>query len=267
MSHIRGFSHTNLPATRNVDDSAPVGMRHELADLFFHLFRRMMGRMDEDDFYQIICQSLGRVPEMHPRGGIRLAASELIEEAEWARVYDLITRIWLEFQYNPVQQDYREAINRILSGNHIVWELDSQGHFHRVLPEVAEVQIDAAVQELSDSRFASALHLLDEAMRAYNDVPRRKRDACANVFDSMEAVAKIVYQKPNDPFGRVIEHMRRNSLLNSGTIRTLEAINRLRNENFGHGMTTPFELTSAEVDFVYLSCISGVLLFARTRKF
>jgi hypothetical protein len=103
-------------------------------------------------------------------------------------------------------------------------------------------------------------------MNAYNHVPRREREACANVFDAMEAVAKTVYQKPTDTFGRVIGHIRRNNLLNSGIIRTLEAISRLRNENFGHGMTMPFELSSAEVDFVYLSCISHILLFARTQK-
>jgi hypothetical protein len=268
MSHIRGFSHTNIPITRNVDDDAPLGMRHELADLFFHLFRRIMGRTDEEDFYQIISQSLGRVPERRPLGGFRLAASELIEEAEWPRVYDLITRIWLEFRYNPdVQEDYRDAVNRILSGNHVVWELDNQGHFHRVLPEEVENQIDAAVQELSEARFASALHLLDEAMNAYNDIPRRDRDACANAFDAMEAVAKIVYQKPTDTFSRDIEHIRRNNLLDSGIVRTVETINRLRNGNFGHGMTTPFTLTGAEVDFIYLSCISGILLFSRTQKF
>jgi hypothetical protein len=73
-------------------------MRHELADLFFHLFRKILGRLEEDDFYQIICQSLGRVPERRPLDGPRLAASELIEEAEWPRVYDLITRVRLEFQ-------------------------------------------------------------------------------------------------------------------------------------------------------------------------
>jgi len=149
----------------------------------------------------------------------------------------------------------------------VVWELDNQGHFHRVLPEEVEIQIDAAVQELSDARFASALHLLDEAMKAYNDIPRRDRDACANMFDSMEAVAKIVYQKPNDTFGSVLEHVTRRSLLHSGIVRALAAINRLRNGNFGHGMTTPFELTGAEVDFVYVSSISGMLLFARTQRF
>jgi hypothetical protein len=50
---------------------------------------------------------------------------------------------------------------------------------------------------------------------AYNHVPRREREACANVFDAMEAVAKTVYQKPTDTFGRVIGHIRRNNLLNS----------------------------------------------------
>jgi hypothetical protein len=68
----------------------------------------------------------------------------------------------------------------------------------RVLPVAAQAMVAAAFAELSNPAYAPALQLLNAARDAYDDRPRRDRDACSNIFDAMESVAKIKYQRPND---------------------------------------------------------------------
>jgi hypothetical protein len=109
------------------------------------------------------------------------------------------------------------------------------------------------------------LALFNAARDAYDDRPRRDRDACANIFDAMESVAKEKYGMPQATFGNVVAHMRQPQALNEQIIGVLEAINTLRNRNFGHGMTAPFSLTASEVDFTYIACVGAILMFTRTR--
>jgi hypothetical protein len=119
--------------------------------------------------------------------------------------------------------------------------------------------------ELACPAAAPALQLFNLARDAYDDRPRRDRDACANVFDAMESVAKIKYQRPNDTFGQVKNYIEANNLLRPEIILMLTGLNQLRNGNFGHGMTVQFGLNPGETDFVYLSCISVILLFTRSQ--
>src|ERR1017187_5620951 len=111
---------------------------------------------------------------------------------------------------------------------------------------------------------AAALQLMNNARDAYDDRPRRDRDACANVFDAMESAAKIKSNRPNDTFGAVKNYVEQNHLLRQEVINILTALNAMRNGHFGHGMQDVFDLTAAEVDFVYLNCISVILLLMRT---
>ena len=53
-------------------------------------------------------------------------------------------------------------------------------------------------------------------------------------------------------------------LLRQEVINILTGLNAMRNGHFGHGMQEVFDLTAAEVDFVYLNCISVILLLMRT---
>jgi hypothetical protein len=46
--------------------------------------------------------------------------------------------------------------------------------------------------------------------------------------------------------------------------KSLTALNQMRNGHFGHGMQDVFDPAAAEVDFVYLNCISANLLLMRT---
>jgi hypothetical protein len=79
----------------------------------------------------------------------------------------------------------------------------------------------------------------------------------------MESIAKEVFNMPDSTFGTVLTAIRNGGNLNNQVISVLDAINTLRNRNFGHGMTDTFQLSSKEVDFTYLTCIGAILLFAR----
>lgn len=242
-------------------------MRNELVDLFFHFAEQHnSSRFNPDLLYRIICQSLGENASGQPYGGYRYASGRDVGKAEWQRVYDLICRLWPQFENDDIRKEYRIGINRILSAYGIVWELNESGKLKRVLPTEINLQIAAAIAELDSQGYAPALDLFQNAQDAYHDRPRRDRDACANVFDAMESVAKEIFQLPSATFGTVLAHIRKTQGLQAEVIDVLEKVNTLRNHKFGHGMTVPFDLSSAEVDFTYLSCIAGILLFVRTRQ-
>lgn len=99
----------------------------------------------------------------------------------------------------------------------------------RNVPAPAQALIDAAIAELSASRFAPALALFDTARDAFDDRPRRDRDACSNIFDSMESVAKEVFNMPTATFGGVLSHVPITRTLPSETTTILQALNTLRN--------------------------------------
>ena len=172
--------------------------------------------------------------------------------------------MWHEFQHHGLDEVYRNGVNRILAANGVVWDLEADGRLRRVLPATAHDQIDATITELLNARYAPALNLLRAAMDAYDDRPRRDRDACCNIFDTMESVAKEKYGMPAATFGQVVAHIRRTHAMNEQIIGSLESINTLRNRNFGHGMAAPFTLGPAEVDFTYLTCIGAILFLTRT---
>jgi hypothetical protein len=98
-------------------------------------------------------------------------------------------------------------------------------------------------------------------MKAYDDRPQRGRDVCKNIFDALGSVAKQVFRMPTGTFGKVLDKAR--GQMASETIATLQKLYEMANNHFRHGMTTPFTLKSAEVDFVLVSCLAGILLFAR----
>jgi hypothetical protein len=83
------------------------------------------------------------------------------------------------------------------------------------------------------------------------------------MFDAMESVAKEKYQMPNSTFGQVVNRISSIGTMNPQIVAVLSAINDLRNRNFGHGMTAPFQLSNADVDFTYLGCVVGILLLTR----
>ena len=264
MSWIRGFSSQTGGGSdiRNVED-APRPMRQELIDLFFTIAEHSPDEIPVEHIYRVTAQSLGIEASGVPYGGFRYAAGRDIGKVEWYRVYDLIVRLWPDFERYGLGHIYREGVNKILAAHMSAWELDEQGRLYRVLPADAIHQVAAAFQELQDERFAPALELFNAARDAYDDRPRRDRDACSNMFDAMESVAKEKYQIPDVTFGQVVNRIPSTGTMNPQIVGVLSALNDLRNKNFGHGMTASFQLSSAEVDFTYLACVGGILLLTR----
>ncbi len=268
MNWIRDFSmqHGQVPPARDVED-ATESMRHELVDAIYLAAGQSQGTIDADrDLYFVIVQSLGYEAAGRPHAGRRQRIGRDIsrQQTHWARVYDLIVRLWPEFHSVGFHEIYRGEVNRVLAAHGVAWDLGGDGRLHRVLPAAAQAQVSAALTELSDARYAPALTLFNAARDAYDDRPQRDRDACANIFDAMESVAKIKYNRPNDTFGQVKNYIEQNNFLRPEVINVLTALNQLRNQNFGHGMAVQFNLSGAEVDFVYLTCISAILLLTRT---
>ncbi|HBD09778.1 MAG TPA: hypothetical protein DCZ69_16125 [Syntrophobacteraceae bacterium] len=265
MTHFRDFSSSNetTPQARDIGSDAPAGLRHELIDLVFHLAEHNSPPLSEERMHRIICQSIGVSASGQPYSGFRYAAARDLGKARWERVYDVISRLWPEFQNAGLADQYFEGVNRILSGYGVVWEFSETGRLQRHLPVPAYALVNAAIEELRDPRYAAALTLFSSAMDAFDDRPRRDRDACANIFDSMESVAKEVSSMPSATFGAVLGHIRQTNRLTAEIISVLEAINTLRNRKFGHGMTNLFDLSAGEVDFTYLSCIGGMLILVK----
>jgi len=265
MNWVRDFTLNEgpNPPLRNVED-APREMRQELIDLIFGLGEQNPQAVTERHLHRVIGQSLGIGVAGEPYGGFRYAAGRDIAGVNWSRVYDLVSRLWPEFNGVGLALHYREGVNRILAAHGCAWDLSDQGRLQRVLPAPAQALVEAALAELACPAAAPALQLFNLARDAYDDRPRRDRDACANIFDAMESVAKIKYQRPNDTFGQVKNYIETNNLLRPEIILMLTGLNQLRNGNFGHGMTVQFGLNPGETDFVYLSCISVILLCTRT---
>jgi hypothetical protein len=261
---IRSFSADSdgCSDTRNVED-APRPMRQELVDLFFSLAEHSPDEVPPEHIYRATAQSLGIEASGVPYSGFRYATGRDINKVEWPRVYDLIARLWPDFDRHALGRGYREGVNRILAAHSSAWELDESGRLSRVLPVEAVLQIAAAFRELQVEHYSPALQLFKAAKDAYDDRPRRDRDACSNMFDAMESVAKEKYKMPNSTFGQVVAHISRAGTMNPQVVGVLSAVNDLRNRNFGHGMTTLFRLSPAEVDFTYLACVGGILLLAR----
>jgi hypothetical protein len=265
VSWVRGFTARSGSdtGTRNVED-APQSMRQELIDLFFSLAEHNQEEIPPDHVYRVICQSLGISPSGSPYSGYRYASGRDVRGVEWPRIYDLISRLWPDFNKQGFGHPFRDGVNRILAAHFIAWELGEDGQVVRVLPTAAQVQITAAFAELNAPQYAPSLALFNAARLAYDDRPRRDRDACTNIFDAMESVAKIKYNRPTDTFGQVKNHIEQNNLLRAEIIEIFQGLNQLRNQNFGHGMVVQFGLTGAEVDFTYLTCIGAILLMTRT---
>ena len=245
---------------RTIDDMAPNPMRYQLIDVAFGLAHQNNGNPTEALLHQTIGHCLGVHVSGNPMGHRRTVSASLLIEAEWRRVYDVILRLVPEFHAAGRFPEYRDGVNQVLGANGIAWELDPQGHLVRILPVAVQALVLAAIQELGAQEYAPALGLFNLAQAAYDDIPRRDRDACANAFDTMEAVAKVKHNQPQLTFGQVVAHIAAGH--NAEIVRILQRINQLRNGNFGHGL--PFTLTPAEVDFTYLTCVAGILFFART---
>jgi hypothetical protein len=254
------------PGNRTLDNDAPGGLRLELIDTVFDLvetdtsFHR---RITDERLYRVLKLSMGlaMAPD-NPMNGFRTGAAKQVMCLPWQRVYDLICRWWREFP-TELQGEIRSGGQRSsveLRGRLGSWRRRpaSPGVAGR-----AHSQVEAAFRELNQPRFAAALASFRDAMNAYDDRPQRGRDSCKNIFDALESVSKEVLGMPTATFGDVLDKARRQQSMASETLSVLQKLYDRANRHFRHGRITPFALKPAEVDFVLLSSIAGILLFMR----
>jgi hypothetical protein len=246
---------------RRIDNDAPHRMRTELLNAVFALSDETGMGPSERTLYDAVTGSLGIIAAVAPYGGLRRRASEHLIQADWPRVFDIVLRLVPEFAQRGRMAEYRQAVNSILGAHGMVWDLDENGRLIRVLPEIAAHHVTSAIRELSDQEFQAARELLRAAQDAFNSVPRRDRDACANVYDALESVGRTRFGGAT--FGSVLDNLRAAGTINEFTVRTLRSLEVMRHNHFGHGAEIPFTLSLAEVDFVYLTCIASILLLVR----
>jgi hypothetical protein len=252
-------------ANRDVDNDAQAGLRQEWVDTVYSVLERQssgFSKPDERKLYNIISQSLGIQPSGEPYSGFRYAIGRDVSRADWQRFYDLIIRVAAEIP-EIFQTEHRQLVNQLLATYRIAWELDDNDRLRRVLPTAIGSQVEGTFRELSQLRFSSALASFQQGMAAYNDRPQRGKDACKNIFDAVEATAKEVHQMPTATFGDVLTAIRKAQSLSAETQASLQKLYDLANNHFRHGMTNPFALKSAEIDYVLVSCCGAILLFVR----
>jgi hypothetical protein len=264
MGGFRDFTNRHIqPVERNIDDDAPGAMRQELVDFVFHLVGQTEGLVRERQIYEITGLMLGAGITANPYGGHLARVSRDIGAADWPRVYDWLSRLWPEFEQAAFHAEYRNGVNNILAGNGVVWDLNEAGHMERVLPTPLRQQVNAANTVLGDERFAAARQTFELATEAFNDRPRRDRDACANAYDALESAAKIAFNMPRATFGEVLNTVGPRGDISAQAVRLLRAIEVFGHNTFRHGGVEPFTLTPGEVDFVYTACAAATLVFAR----
>jgi hypothetical protein len=264
---IRSFSSQfeDTTVNRDIDNDAPACLRQEWVDAAYFVIERQPRGFSEDDerkLYNTITQSLGIQSSGRPSSGFRHAIGREVGRADWQRFYDIIIRVAAEIP-QIFQAEYRQLVNQLLATHRIAWELDDTDHFRRVLPTVISSHVEAAFRELGQPRFSDALASFQQGMAAYNDRPQRGKDSCKNIFDAVEATAKEVHRMPTATFGNVLAEIRKVQSLSSETQASLQKLYGLANNHFRHGMTEPFALKSAEVDYVLVSCCGAILLFVR----
>jgi hypothetical protein len=166
-------------------------------------------------------------------------------------------------QGEGMQPDFAERLNDVFSQESIGWKMDPGGRLERLLPTAIQVEAERVFGELQIPRFAPAWTHMQVAHAAYNSRPRRDPEVCAPAFDALESVAKEVFSMPTATFGDVIKETRKRDFFARETLSVLEKLSVLAHNHFRHGMTEPFKLGAPEVEFVYVSCMAGILLFIR----
>ena len=110
MSWIRGFSSQGGGSSdiRNVED-CPTPDAPRLVDLFFSLAEHKSGRIPPEHIYRVTAQSLGIDASGVPYSGYRYATGRDIGKVDWPRIYDLIVRLWPDFDRQGFGHKYEKA--------------------------------------------------------------------------------------------------------------------------------------------------------------
>ena len=229
----------------------------------------------KNNFYDYIAlETVSRslcLPELISDPGVRAQAWTVLHAqifgCEWWALYNLLEVIYqdLPSMGSGRERSFVAALNAVLAEESVGWRMDLEGELQRLLPEAAAARQDEVFRELQAPRFASAWTNMLSAYTAYNARPRRDQDVCSAVFDALESVAKEIFSMPKSTYGDVIKEARKRQTFSAETLSVLERLYALASAHFRHGMTEPFKLIQAEVEFVYLTCIGAILMFLRVR--
>ena len=213
--------------------------------------------------HEITGLMLGLHVAADPNGGYKIRVARDIRNADWPRVYDWILRLWPVFQQAGFAGPFEEGVNTILAAYGVVWDFRDTGAFERVMPAPLLQQITLAATLLAAPGFEGARQTFELALQAFNDRPRRDRDACANAYDALESAAKTRHNMPDATLGEVLNYVSRQRALNEATVRLLRGIEVFGHNTFRHGRIEPFDFSPAEVDFAFTSSIAAILAFSR----
>jgi hypothetical protein len=193
-----------------------------------------------------------------------LSIQRCLDNCQWWEVYNLIEAMYtgLASSTEPSKATlFKSAVNGVFGQESIGWRMDENGHLQRLLPSAVNVEVERVFKELEAPRFSPALVLVRSAREAYNARPRSDLDVCTNIFDALESVAKEVFSV-SGTFGDVLKKAK--GSFSDETISTLTTLYALANHHYRHGTTMPFALKPAETDFVYVTCLAGIMLFVRS---
>jgi hypothetical protein len=178
-------------------------MRQELLAVIYDLIPQGGAAVHEEQIYYGIEQMLCVQAAGNLMAGWRQRLGRDLANVDWVRIYDVIGWVWGQFRHALLNEVFRQNINRVLAAHGVVWDLGEDGRLHRVLPAAAQAQVNTAFAALNVPQYAPASALFNAARDAYDDRPRRDGDACTNIFDRLESVAKIKYNRPKATFGQV----------------------------------------------------------------
>jgi AbiJ N-terminal domain 4 len=238
-------------------DDAPPRLRYFLVEAFqtYISYHRALGIVG-----RALCKP--KLATTYPGSPIEtwLEINGYIHACQSWEIYNLIEEVWRDLVPEK-QRQFAKALNEVFGKESIGWTLDHNGNLQRILPAAIQGQVEHVFRELEDPRFAPALVQVRSAHKAYNARPRADLDVCMNIFDALESVAKEVFSLPTATFGDVLKKAR--GTISPETISTLQKLGGLASSHFRHGRTEPFALKPAETDFVYVTCLAGMMLFVR----
>lgn len=260
------FARNQGPPLARVVQDAPQAMRMQLIAALYRAAEEPVATFEgrrinvAAELYPKIAFTLGERPVAVMHDAYMQRIGRDLERAEWTLVFEVVLALWEDFRQHGRAEAYRSAVNGVFALNGIAWDLGEDGLLHRVLPEGAQAQVAAMFAELARPGFEGARRLAEAAQRHYDARPREDRDACSNIFDALEETAKVKLGLHRRGFGDVVAEMRRRNIT-PGLADVLDKLNGMAHQTFRHG--NDVVIAPAVVDFVYLTCVGGILMFAR----
>jgi hypothetical protein len=200
FSQRLGFS--SRPAEIRIRESAPNHVRDALLQIAIEV------GFGPNQLRTIICGVLRVAPNddnWSEYPNIWREVHDLVRDAEWYRVYDIVEAIAEAARKNDREEMFEQAINQYFVEAGVGWQLVDGGievrgpeHFEAAINSVA-AELDAASMSTAQTEFHEAL--LDLSRRPAPDVTGAVQHALAG----LECVARDAVGEPNATLGAIIK--------------------------------------------------------------